>query len=198
MVSEGCPRAGAPQAGVLIIRYVTCRLMDHGRAARRCGVTLLVLALVLAFQAAPAVALTVREVGKVVEVLEKLRPHFGPIAYDETLADDWFARDAEERGIIARAGFTQASWRAAFDATICGYLATVPESAIDALFAELRNRLARSPRLTAVQRESIEEFVREERVRLERLRRAGADDVEAVRPFADRLASLLPSPLIEP
>ncbi|MFK8253615.1 hypothetical protein [Ancylobacter terrae] len=179
-----------------MIRYVTGpRPVDRG-AAGWCRFAVLLLLLVV--PAGPAAALTVREVGRVVEVMEKLRPHFGPLAYDETLADDWFARDAEERGLIVRAGFTQASWRAAFDATVCGYLATVPESAIDALFAELRNRLAHSPRLTAAQRDSIEEFVREERVRLDRLRRAGEADAEAVRPFADRLANLLPSPLIEP
>lgn len=152
------------------------------------------LAVLFIVHAAPAAALTVREVGKVVEVVEKLRPQFGPLAYDESLADDWFARDAEGRGLIAEAGFTQASWRAAFDATICGYLAAVPEGSVEAIFAEMKARLARSPRLTAVQRASIEEFVQEERARLERLRLAGREDVEAVRPFADRLRRLLPGP----
>lgn len=152
-----------------------------------------VLALVfLAGLFSPASALTAREAAKVVALVEQLQPEFGPLAYDRETADDWFDRDAAQGGAIVRAGFTRDSWRAALDATICGYLASIPQETVDALFDQMRQRLARTPRMNAEQRAAALAFVEGERERFEALRAAGQADIAVVRPFTPSLRQLLP------
>lgn len=145
--------------------------------------------------ASPALALTGEEAGKVVGLIEKLQPNFGTLAYDEEAADDWYERDEGEQHLIAAEGFTRASWRAALDATMRGYLAGIPQGEIDALFAELRQKLAKSPKMTADQKRAMEEFVTQEHAELKQLRAEGAPYEATVRPFAVRLRRLLPARL---
>ncbi len=87
-----------------------------------------------------------QEAGKAVSSIERLQASFGTLAYDEEVADDCArARQRTEQGLIAREGECKArGWKAALDATMRGYLAGIPQSEIDALFAELRQRLAKS------------------------------------------------------
>ncbi|MDF2994879.1 MAG: hypothetical protein K0R27_516 [Xanthobacteraceae bacterium] len=154
--------------------------------------TLAVLSLLVA---PPALALTSQEAGKVVGLIEKLQPSFGTLAYDEEVADDWYERDEGEERLIARQGFTKASWRAALDATVRGYLAGIPLGEIDALFAELRQKLAKSPKITAEQKSAMEDFIAEEYAELKQLRAEGAPYEATVRPFVVRLRRLLPARL---
>lgn len=149
----------------------------------------------LTLLASPAWALTGEEAGKVVGLIEKLTPSLGTLAYDEEAADDWYERDEGEQRLIAREGFTRASWSAALDATMRGYLAGIPLSEIDTLFAEMRQRLAKSPKMTADQRRAMEEFVAQEYAELKQLRAEGAPYEAVVRPFAVRLRRLLPARL---
>lgn len=138
-----------------------------------------------------ASALTDQEAAEVVRLIEQLQPELGPVAYDEEEAEIWFARDAVRERLIIKAGFTRQSWRAAFDATMRGYIAAIPEARIDALFREMRLRLEKAPRLTAEQRATAIEFVATERERLDALRAAGHPDAEVVRPFTARLSRLI-------
>lgn len=145
----------------------------------------------LAGMTTPAPALTDQEAGEVVNLIEMLGPELGPVAYDDKEAEIWYARDAVRERLIVKAGFTRDSWRAAFDATMRGYLANVPEHRIDAVFAALQERLEHAPRMTAEQRASVSDFVAQERTRLNSLRAAGRPDAEVVRPFQERLQRLV-------
>lgn len=149
----------------------------------------------LTLLASPALALTGEEADKVVGLIERLEPSLGTLAYDEEVADDWYERDEAEQRLIAREGFTRASWRAALDATMRGYLAGIPLSEIDTLFAELRQKLAKSPKMTADQKRAMEEFVAQEYAELKQLRAEGAPYEAVVRPFAVRLRRPLPARL---
>ena len=147
--------------------------------------------------ASPAFALTAQEAGKVVGLIERLQPSLGTLAYDDEVADDWYERDETEQGLIAREGFSKASWKAALDATMRGYLAGIPQSEIDALFAELRQKLARTPKMTAAQKSAVESFIAEEYAELNQLRAQGSPYEAVVRPFAARLRRLLPERLAD-
>jgi hypothetical protein len=144
-----------------------------------------------------ASALTDQEAATVVTLIERLQPELGPIAYDEEEAEIWFARDAVRERLIVKAGFTRQSWRAAFDATMRGYIATIPQARIDALFKQMRQRLEQAPRMTAEQRATAVEFVAAERERLDAIRTAGRPDAEVVRPFSARLSRLMESEIGE-
>lgn len=155
------------------------------------------LSLLALLLASPAFALTAQEAGKVVGLIEKLQPSFGTLAYHDEVADDWYERDEAEQGVIAREGFSKASWKTALDATMRGYLAGIPQSEIDALFAELRQRLARSPKMTSAQKNAMESFIEEEYGELKQLRTEGAPYEAVVRPFVVRLRRLLPERLAD-
>ncbi|OKO83015.1 hypothetical protein [Bradyrhizobium sp. AS23.2] len=90
--------------------------------------------------AAAAQTLTARDAGSVVGLLEALKPDLGRLAYDEEVADAWFEQDGDHRGLIAKAGFTKATWKAALDATMKGFFASLPEPEIEARFGKLRKR----------------------------------------------------------
>lgn len=154
---------------------------------------LLALALAVVFLARPAAALTPDEAGRVVLVLETLQPDYGTLAYDEAIADDWYERDSRDRRFIAAQGFDRARWKQALDATMRGYLATVPQAEIDALFAQMRARLGQAPRMSAEQRRTMNEWVDEQQADLARLRTEGAPDAVAVKPHVERLRRLLPA-----
>lgn len=161
----------------------------------RAALRLACLALTFVLPPAAAAALTAQDADRVVTVMERLQPEFGSLAYDEEVADDWFARDAEAGGVIAKAGFTRESWRDALDATMRGYLANIPQGTVDTLFRELAERLSKAPKLTSEQKAEIAAFVQEERARMDRLRAEGGADAAAVRPYVERLRRLVPDRL---
>lgn len=112
----------------------------HGAAAvhrRRRRLLAAALCTGLLFVADPAAALTRDEAAKVVGLIAALQPAFGPFAYDEEIAADWFERDAAERGLIRAAGFTAESWKIVVADTFRGLAALAPQSEIDAMRAKL-------------------------------------------------------------
>ncbi|WEK49810.1 MAG: hypothetical protein P0Y66_19260 [Candidatus Kaistia colombiensis] len=139
----------------------------------------------------PAYALTRQEAIVVVKLVQALSPEFGKLAYDDTAADDWFEADAESDRRISRAGFTQETWKTALDATVTGYVATLPEDEFRAILATLRANAENRGSLTAAQRRARLEWGDEGILRLETMRAEGAPYAEIVRPLAPRLRKLM-------
>lgn len=135
----------------------------------------------------PAMALTEDEVGTVTRLLGELEPELGKIAYDETTADEWFEKDADLDGRIAKAGFSRDDWKAAFDATYMGYLAMIPDSEITLKMAEIEARLEASATMNAGQKAAMREIMDEQFGKIRALRTEGADYIDTVRPYADHL-----------
>src|SRR5262249_48143553 len=117
-----------------------------GRSAQRVHVMALRLVLGallgIVLSALPAFALSPGGAKKVVELVEKLEPEHGKIAYDEEEADQWFEDDSAGAGLIGKAGFSREGWKAAFDAVLQGYIALVPQGEIDAKLGAIKARLA--------------------------------------------------------
>ncbi|WP_269930672.1 hypothetical protein [Aminobacter sp. HY435] len=143
----------------------------------------------------PAMALTEDEVGTVTRILGELEPEFGKIAYDETVADEWFEQDQENEGRIAKAGFTRESWKEALDATFMGYLATIPESQFEAEMTKIEARLETSSTMNAEQKTAMREIMNEQFAEIRALRESGRDYVDTVRPYADHLHAVFGDPV---
>lgn len=143
----------------------------------------------------PAMALTADEVGAVTRLLGELEPEFGKIAYDETVAEEWFEQDQDNEGRIAKAGFTRESWKEALDATFMGYLATIPQSEFDAEMARIETRLETSTTMNAEQKSAMREIMNEQFASIRALRDGGADYVDTVRPYSDHLHAVFGDPI---
>lgn len=139
----------------------------------------------------PAHALTKQEAIVVVKLVQALSPEFGPLAFDETAADDWFEADAQSDRRISRAGFTQESWKVALTATVNGYVATLPEAEFRAMLVTLRRNAEKRATLDAAQRRAMLEWVDEGILRLEAMRAEGAPHADLIRPLAPRLRKLM-------
>lgn len=168
-----------------------CLHLSSLRLRTRAAIATLALVM-LAGLVTHAAALTATDATKVVALIEALEPELGPLAYDEETAEEWFARDEVRDRLIVKAGFTRQSWRDAFDATLCGYLANLPKGPIDARFAQMRKRLAHAPRMTPEQRATAIAFVDEHEQRLAQLRAAGRPNAGIVHPLMPRLDRLMP------
>lgn len=154
----------------------------------------LTLAFVLALfaGAGSAAALDAKSAEAVVGIIERLNEDFGPVAFDEEEADRWFESDADKQGLIGKAGFDQERWKTAFDETIAGYLATLPDDQILAGFEALRQRVGKSSAVNAEQRQYLLAEIDNQAVQLGRIRAQGAAHAAIVRPLAPRLAKLVP------
>lgn len=138
----------------------------------------------------PARALTMDEVGKVVQLLGELEPDLGRLAYDEEEADQWFDDDADMNGHIAKAGFTRESWKHALDATFRGYLATIPNDRLEAAFSGLTEKLDASD-LNDEQKAEMRSFVKTKIAETRKLRAEGLQYVDVVQPYGAKLNELL-------
>lgn len=138
----------------------------------------------------PARALTMADVGKVVQLLGELEPELGRLAYDEEEADQWFDDDAGLEGRIAKAGFSRESWKEALDATFRGYLATIPTDRLEAAFSGLTERLDASD-LNDEQKVEMRSFVETKIAETRKLRAEGLQYVDVVQPYATKLGELL-------
>lgn len=143
----------------------------------------------------PAMALTEDEVGTVTRLLGELEPEFGRIAYDETVAEEWFERDQENEGRIAKAGFTRESWKEALDATFMGYLASIPDSEFDQQMASIEARLESSATMNEEQKSAMREIMNEQFAEIRALREQGSDYIDTVRPYADHLNAVFGDPV---
>ncbi|WP_395450471.1 hypothetical protein ACHMW7_12090 [Aminobacter sp. UC22_36] len=151
---------------------------------------LLAASLALGALVLPARALTVDEVGKVVQLLGELEPELGRLAYDDEEADQWFDDDAGLEGRIAKAGFDRESWKEALGATFRGYLATIAAERFEATFSGLTEKVETSD-LNAEQKAEMRSFVATKIAETRAMRAEGERYVDAVQPYATRLNELL-------
>jgi hypothetical protein len=151
---------------------------------------LLAASLALGALVLPARALTVDEVGKVVQLLGELEPELGRLAYDDEEADRWFDDDANGEGRITKAGFDRESWKQALDATFRGYLATISAERFEATYSGMTERLETSD-LNDEQKAEMRSFIETKIAETRALRAEGARYVDPVQPYAARLNELL-------
>lgn len=108
------------------------------------------------FLASYAVALESRQAAIVADVLETLAAERGePVYYDEEAADDWHEFDADGDGLIPAAGFTRESWQVAYEQTMKGLMALMPQSEFDAMFGNVEEKVAALHGLTAEQKREL-------------------------------------------
>jgi hypothetical protein len=153
---------------------------------------LLAFAVILLFSP-PAAALESAEAEAVVTILEALSPERGEqVYYDEEAAGDWFDFDAETDARIPAAGFSRESWRTAYDETLTGLMATIPDAEFEAMYAASETRINASPALDESQKRQLVAEWREELGKARALRASGVQFREVVRPIASRLRRLSP------
>lgn len=151
----------------------------------------LLAALASLFLASYAAALDSREAAAVTEVLEALAPDRGePVYYDEKAADDWYAFDAEGDGLIAAAGFTRESWHTAYERTLKGLIALIPQSDFDAMHDGIEDKVAALNGLTDEQKRELVGDFKAQADRNKTYRAEGMVHADAVRPLAARLRAL--------
>jgi hypothetical protein len=143
----------------------------------------------IVLSALPAFALSPGEAKKVVELVEKLEPDHGKIAYDEEEADQWFEDDSA--GLIEKAGFSRESWKTAFDAVMQGYMALVPQSEVDATLGEIKTRFESATGLTVEQKAALQAMYDEQVAIILAYREKGREHMDVVRPLAARLEPLV-------
>lgn len=166
------------------------RAREAGQAMRYVMVGVCV-AVATVFHVTYALALTQRDAGTVVEILEQLAPERGEtVYYDDEAAADWLEFDRDGNGLIARAGFTASSWRSAYDSTLKGLIASIPEAEFDAIFANLDGNMAALPGLSDQQKTEIVAEMRTQMQKLRLLRTEGATYRDAVLPYLGRLRDL--------
>jgi hypothetical protein len=176
----------------MLLRLKTGHLAASGSGVRRfaTGVALLLMAGV-ALQAAPAVALDSEEAGRVVTILEKLVTETGDnVFYDEEAAEEWFQIDDETSGLIPAAGFTRKTWKAAFDQTMTGFIASIPQAEMEQMMEEFMDRIGEVAKMTPEQKEEAMSLMRSEMGQLEAIRARGAEYQHFVSPYAPRLKKI--------
>lgn len=151
----------------------------------------LLAALASLFLVSYAAALDGREAAAVTEVLEALAPDRGePVYYDEEAADDWYAFDAEGDGLIPAAGFSREGWHTAYERTLKGLIALIPQSDFDAAHDGIEKRIAALHGLTDEQKRELVNDFKAQADRNKIYRAEGAAYAETVRPVAARLRAL--------
>lgn len=151
----------------------------------------LAIAIAAFFHTSYALAFSSREAGTITAILEQLVPERGESVYlDEDAADDWYEFDVGESGLIADAGYSRSSWRDAYDKTLKGLIALMPETEIEAISAGLVEKVAAIAGLNDEQRREVLAAMEEVVERLLLLRQEGRSYADAVRPFEARLRDL--------
>ncbi|WP_353186826.1 hypothetical protein [Bosea sp. (in: a-proteobacteria)] len=149
-----------------------------------------VLAAICAFalSVAAAAALETREVEAVVTILERLSVETGrTVFYDERAAREWFEIDAESSRLIPAAGFGEASWKSAFDRTMTGFLAAIPQPELERMTRDFSDRLGK---MTPEHRQMATAMLREQVKHIDALREQGERYRPMVAPYAARLRLL--------
>jgi uncharacterized protein with beta-barrel porin domain len=143
--------------------------------------------------ALPANALTAGEAEKVVAILEQLQPATGKVAYDEEEAADIFEQDSTDQALIEKAGFSQESWKTAFDAVLKGFMASISDAEINALFAKLSARVeAGAGTVTPEQAQAIRDMIDENLQQIQQYRQEGRQWAAFVLPLQSRLRQIVP------
>ena len=148
----------------------------------------LLLAAGVALQALPAAALDGREAGQVVAILEKLAAETGDgVYFDEEAAEEWFEIDEESSRLISGAGFTRATWKTAFDRTMTGFIASIPQAEMEKMMEDFMDAIGEVAKMTPGQKEEAMEMLRAEKGNLDSIRARGAEYREPVGPYVSRL-----------
>ena len=154
-------------------------------------IAILLAAVALAmFLSSQSKALSMKEVERVVEVMEQLVEDLGDLAYDEEAAEIWFEEDAAFEGRIVAAGFSRQAWRDAVDRTMKGYFAALEQSKLDTVLAPLLEFETREG-LSDAQRDAARALIADWRAKMADWRAQGAKDAGIVRPFASRIERAL-------
>jgi acylphosphatase len=139
----------------------------------------------------PAAALEPGQAEAVVGLLERLAPERAEtVYYDEEAAIEWFDYDAETEGLIAAAGFTRQTWKMAFDETLKGYIATIPDAEVDAMFGGFEAHVSQLTNISDEDKQSLIHDWRLEMQGFNDLRVEGQQYASVVQPFAARLKVL--------
>lgn len=137
-----------------------------------------------------AVALEKREVEAVVTILEQLSADTGQtVFYDEEAAQEWFEIDEESSQLIAAAGFTDTSWKNAFDQTMAGFIASMPSADRDEMEEKYAGKLNEA-KMTPEQKQAAMEMLRAQLDKINAIRTRGAQYRGVVGPYAARLKLL--------
>lgn len=167
------------------IRYV------KAKASRLVKHVALILAASVTLHALPAAALDAREAGQVVTILEKLVAETGStVYYDEEAAEEWFQIDDETTGLIAAAGFTRASWKTAFDQTMTGFIASIPEAELKKLMEDFINQFGEATKMTPEQRAEAARLMDADMGKFDGIRAKGAKYKAYVTPYSPRLRKI--------
>lgn len=159
-----------------------------GRFLRRLVLTVALSGLTYGMSTSAAMALSSTEAGTVVAVLEQLAAETGEtVFYDEEAADEWFDMDAESSQHIAGAGFTRQSWKLAFDATMTGFIASIPEREFDQITEDFVTKIGEIAQMTESQKQEAMDALRAEFGKLHEVRNAGVAHISAVGPHMQRL-----------
>lgn len=136
-------------------------------------------------------ALETREVEAVVTILERLSAETGKtVFFDEEAAQEWFEIDDESSQLIPAAGFTDASWKDAFDQTMAGFIATISPAELEKMMEEFADKLGEVAKMTTEQKQMVIEMLRAEMGNFDAIRERGAPYRSAVEPYAGRLKLL--------
>lgn len=168
-------------------------LLNNAGRLRKWGLlsALLLPVFILAQAPAPAVALDAREAEKVVTVLEKLASKKGgSVYYDEDAAEEWYQIDAESSRLIPAAGFSQKGWKQAFDQTMTGFIASIPQAELEQTVAEFIDRISEAAKMTPQQKQEARAAFREEMGKFDAIRERGARYQDIVKPFGQRLREI--------
>lgn len=148
-------------------------------------------ALIYYFLVGTAGALDARDVQAIVTVLEKLASETGDtVYYDDEAAEEWFDIDDESSQLIPAAGFTRASWKEAFDQTMTGFIATIPNAEFEQMMEDFIDKIAEMARMTPEQKQEATDALRAERGHFDAIRERGAKYKDAVIPYAQRLRKI--------
>lgn len=142
--------------------------------------------------ATDAAALETREVEAVVTILERLAAETGKtVFFDEESAQEWFEIDDESsQPIIPAAGFTEPSWKDAFDQTMTGFIATISPDELEKMMEELADKLGEVAQMTPEEKQEVTEMLHAEMGKFDAIRERGAPYRSAVEPYAMRLRIL--------
>ncbi|PJR92489.1 hypothetical protein CN878_23690 [Ochrobactrum sp. 695/2009] len=170
------------------------RKTGHATAAnpgRHAKVVALLLTAGVSLQSLPAAALDDREAGQVVTILEKLVVESGStVYYDEEAAEEWFQIDEGTTGLIAAAGFTRTTWKTAFDQTMTGFIASIPEAELEKLMDDFINQFGEATKMTPEQKAEAASLMGAEMGHFDGIRAKGAQYQDFVGPYAPRLRKI--------
>ncbi|MDR6759245.1 hypothetical protein J2Y48_004561 [Mycoplana sp. BE70] len=141
--------------------------------------------------ASPAAALDSQEAERVVTILENLVTETGgSVFYDEEAAEEWFQIDDETSRLIPAAGFTRTAWKTAFDQTMTGFIASIPQAEMEQMMEDFMDKIGEVAKMTPQQKEEAMALLRAEKRNFDGIRARGAEYREFVSSYIPRLRNI--------